>query len=373
MRPIFIDFETRSDVDVGLGGRAYARGAQSEVICCVALIPDASPGVGLVVAWSPWRGPASRPDGRPGFRCPGAPPVPVGARAARPWQRLTWEAHWEREDPPASVAAALRGRTLVAHNAHNFDRHIWEALGWPEAPWADSIDRTRRAALGGALDACAQRVYGQGKDETGHKLMMRHAKPHRTKREQVHGEFLDPSPSALSGIVTYCARDVLLLAALWYDGGLGLPHVDDPALALHERIHERGVPMDLDYTRRIGAAVDRIVSASIARAVELAGIDPAMIRSPSQLLEWLRTRGYDLADVEAATLEVLQVSDPQAAAVIEARLAWANVVSGKVAAILARTCPDGRMRDWSKYYGAHTGRWAGVGAQLQNFPREGEQ
>jgi DNA polymerase len=41
----------------------------------------------------------------------------------------------------------------------------------------------------------------------------------------------------------------------------------------------------------------------------------------------------------------------------------------KLAAIVARTAQDGRLRNSYKYYGAHTGRWSGEGVQLQNLPR----
>lgn len=41
----------------------------------------------------------------------------------------------------------------------------------------------------------------------------------------------------------------------------------------------------------------------------------------------------------------------------------------KFAAILEGVSPDGRLRNQFKYYGAHTGRWSGRGAQPQNLPR----
>src|SRR6266704_204642 len=40
----------------------------------------------------------------------------------------------------------------------------------------------------------------------------------------------------------------------------------------------------------------------------------------------------------------------------------------KFAAIVEGTSPDGRLRGQFKYYGAHTGRWSGRGAQPQNLP-----
>lgn len=43
--------------------------------------------------------------------------------------------------------------------------------------------------------------------------------------------------------------------------------------------------------------------------------------------------------------------------------------TAKLDSLLLRTSPDNRLRQGYKYYGAHTGRWAGEGAQPQNMPR----
>jgi len=45
------------------------------------------------------------------------------------------------------------------------------------------------------------------------------------------------------------------------------------------------------------------------------------------------------------------------------------VAAGKLRALKARTCRDGRLRGALAYHQAHTGRWAGRGVQPQNLPR----
>jgi DNA polymerase len=163
--------------------------------------------------------------------------------------------------------------------------------------------------------------------------------------------------------------------------GLGAPHPDDATLAVHERIDQRGVPIDLDYARALLEAESRVCHAALARAAVALGwvdgdepdVDKARehVQSPAKLAKLLAAHGVKVPDCRGDTLERIRTDDPAACAAIEARLAVANVVRGKLEALLAQTCPDGRLRGTLAYYGAQaTGRWAGRGPQLQNFTRE---
>lgn len=79
----FVDFETRSRADLkAIGGRRYAEHPSTEVVCAVLRTP-----AGIVYEW--------------------APGDPVRGMLG-PWD------------------------ALAAHNAINFDLHIWRMLGWPE-------------------------------------------------------------------------------------------------------------------------------------------------------------------------------------------------------------------------------------------------
>jgi DNA polymerase len=54
---------------------------------------------------------------------------------------------------------------------------------------------------------------------------------------------------------------------------------------------------------------------------------------------------------------------------LELRKQTSKSSTAKLDSLLLRTSDDGRLRQGYKYYGAHTGRWAGEGAQPQNMPR----
>ena len=99
----FIDFETRSPVSLPIvGARNYIAHPEFEALCLVAVLPD-----GRIIRWL------------------------------------------SGERPPNGLFEAVRNRLrLVAHNAHGFDRLVWESLGWPKPiEWIDTTDIARSLGL----------------------------------------------------------------------------------------------------------------------------------------------------------------------------------------------------------------------------------
>lgn len=365
-RYVVLDFETRSLANLPTtGGRVYAAHPSTELLCGVAVV--LSDNSVDVHAWSPWPGPIAP---RHGWWCP-AP------RAGAPFDTAHWHpVQLGQDDPPTAVLEALeQGAPLVAHNAHGFDRHVWEGLGLP-APvggWRDALDRGRRRGLPGRLEAIGQSLYGQGKDNAGRKLMLRHSIPQRPRKPGAKPPgFLDPAGAALTAIIRYCARDALLLAAFWLDEDLDAEHVDDDVLAVHEAIDERGVPIDLELAARLAETEARLAAAAEKRAAAH-GVGGTLLRAPPALRLWLAEHaGVELEDVTGQVVrQALARPDLPAVArdVLEARLTVARVTGGKLAALAARTDEDSRTRGTLAYWGAHTGRWSGRGPQPQNFPR----
>src|SRR5690606_19141270 len=124
-----------------------------------------------------------------------------------------------------------------------------------------------------------------------------------------------------------------------------------------------------------------VASLLVQRAEETArrhGVTETMLRSSDKrkgLLGWLAKRGVELPDLTGrAVKDALRRKDlaPEVREVLEARLTVARVTTGKLDALLNTTQADGRLRGSLVYWGAHTGRWAGKGAQLHNFPRPNE-
>jgi len=290
---IFIDWETRSRCDLRAeGGWRYTAHESTEVVCGVALDTRTDPAV--VYAWSPFAGPLKRWHLDSKYLAQLNTPADA-IRYAEPL--LGWG---EGAYPPALLDAAAAGVPFVAHNAP-FDRGVWDGLGLPETTWLDSLSRARRRGLPGGLGKIGETLYGLGKDTQGAKVMRLTMAPTRS------GDFLDPDGPRLSSIVRYCLRDVMLLAAMWHDEGLGDPHPDDATLEAHWSIDRRGVLVDLEAAQSLLNVEAMHVAASVEAAATATGGDVTltMLRSPSALGRWLASKGYPVEDTTSATIQEL--------------------------------------------------------------------
>lgn len=245
------------------------------------------------------------------------------------------------------------GDMLCAHNAEDFDRPVWEALGLPSPPggWLDSMPRARRASLPGKLENLCAYVLGVGKDKEARKVTLSLSKPVALSRAAVDAcrqwaaawwagakdrapppavswilgpppwekaailslaeappygcEVLrDPDPAQLTAVGRYCLLDAALLRMVWIKERLGEPNVDDPVLAVSDTINRRGVKVDLDLVDRLLRAADRVVRQASERAAKASEgkVTEATLRSTAELRAWLKTQGVDLPDVKAETV-----------------------------------------------------------------------
>jgi DNA polymerase len=103
--------------------------------------------------------------------------------------------------------------------------------------------------------------------------------------------------------------------------------------------------------------------------IELTGVENP--KSVQQLMAWLNEQGRTVTDLTKDTVgELLLVErGTTVGRVLELRQELALSASAKYDAAVNMSNSDGRFRGSARYYGAHTGRWAGRGIQLQNLPR----
>jgi DNA polymerase len=351
----FVDFETRSRADLkAIGGRRYAEHPSTEVVCAVIRSTH-----GVTDVWTP--GSALPPE-------------------------------------------FLRFDALAAHNGINFDRHIWRKLGWPEPRrWVDTAELARVAGFPlVSLEYLGSHLIGVEKDLEGNALTKQLSAPDlyygpaletvlATRKAQWKAANKGRLPAAqikaalvadldracaapgpvpadvLARVVRYCRLDVEIMAKLWefvlweWDGA------DLPGLELADRaLNDRGIRFDRELAQILIDASEELGRV----ACEAAGITPDVVRSTKKLTAELARLGVTVLDCTADTLQAAKAgASPAAVALIEARQATASIAVGKLEAGLARCSPDGRLRDNRKYMGAHTGRWAGVGMQLDNLAK----
>ncbi len=342
---VFMDIETRSHLDLRkVGGRRYAAHPSTEItVACFV-----HEGEGII--WVPHHVPT-----HPSW----VPTTP---------DRIRWHLRSGPELPDEILG--LRHLPWVAHNAHGFDRHVWEARYPGPREWIDSLPLARRYALPGSLDGIGESLYGQGK-HAGRRTMLALAVPHKKT-----GRLLPLTKSNVPPLAQYCAVDVLILVRAWRDhiATRVAPGWEERLLDLDRRINDRGVSIDISLAEAVIGVEEglRKRRGEEIEALTLGALTRATLRSVPKFRAWLKEQGLDLPDARRDTLLAV-LEDPDTPAIvraaIEARVGETRITSAKLQRAVAAIGPSGRVHDVVAYHAAHTGRWGGRKLQPHNLPR----
>lgn len=132
-------------------------------------------------------------------------------------------------------------------------------------------------------------------------------------------------------------------------------------------MNAEGVRIDTEALDKVLAVFDAATTRAEA-AQESHGVN---VRSPKQLKDWLLGKGYDIPDTKIDTIETLydETQDSDVKEVLALRMFLGKASVKKYAALKDRVSPDGRLRYFMRYHGAHTGRYSSEGFQLHNLPK----
>lgn len=328
MTRLYIDIETRSRTDVKMGVYRYAADPDFEI---------------LMAAWSL--------DG-------GETQVALGRE--------------QIEAIPGLLDPAVQ---KVAHNAAFervcFSRFFGMPVGryLPPEQWDDTMALAAEHGYPQSLDALAKALGAEEKDTAGTRLINRFCVPNRA------GGFYGPSdyPDEWRAFVEYCRQDVDTLVDVARRVGTWPPG-EWELFCTDQHINDRGIALD----RRLAeTAVDAAELNAMEQELEmmaLTGVEN--VNSLPQLLEWFKSVGHPLPNLRAETVEQ-KLKDLRAAPdgaedvirALELRQDLALVASKKFLSALGSVGEDDRLRGAFRFFGAHTGRWAGRGTQLHNLPR----
>jgi DNA polymerase len=280
-------------------------------------------------------------------------------------------AAWAVDDGPVNVALGERevdeipglwdsSVEKVAHNAP-FERICLNQLGTETtiAEWTDTQMWAAEAGYPQGLDRAARALGLEQKDSAGTRLINMFCKP----------PFMRPSqkPEAWQQFIDYCVQDVVVLRELHR----ALPRPTDEEIRHYRTdqvINDRGIRVDVPLARRARSAAAANQATQTLEVRRITGVDNP--NSNPQLLAWFAGA---LPNLQKGTVEkALERSDltPEQRRVLELRQELALVASKKYTAALAAVNGDGRLRGQFRFFGAHTGRWAGRGVQMHNLPRE---
>ena len=331
---VHIDFETRSDIDLKKQGLyVYAQGENTDVWC---------------MAYAFDNGPVEL---------------------------------WKLGEPfPIDLLLHLEeGGEFYAHNA-NFEFQIWNFVcakkyGWPRLPIKHlhcTMAMGYAMALPGSLENVAPALgIDQQKDMQGSRVMLQLSKPRAIVNDVPVWWSEEDAPEKFDTLYKYCKQDVEVERAS-HARMLSLSPSERNLWMLDQKINQRGIQIDI---KSVQVAIDIIEYEkkrldSEMRAVTDNGV--ATANATAQLKHWLKFQGIEIEGVtKADVVELLRLPTlPKAAKrALQIRQEAAKSSTAKLTAMILRANADGRVRGGHQYHGAGTGRWAGRGIQVQNFPR----
>ena len=294
-------------------------------------------------------------------------------------------ASWSTEPDESAIRTALTQDEIwdipglwdpkvrkVAHNAQ-FERVCYSSgLGpdeyLPPEHWHDTQAVAAELGYPSSLENLAKSLGATPKDTAGTRLINLFCKPNRK------GEWNTPEthPMEWLDFIAYCEQDVATLIEvdlLLEEQGNWPTDTERRVFLADQRINDRGIAIDVDMAREAVRAGQKNTALQKDRVREITGVDNP--GSVTQLGAWFSARGLPLPNLRKETVEsaLTRVDLPEdVREVLELRQELALAAPAKFSTALESEV-GGRLRGTLKFFGAHTGRWAGRGTQVQNLPR----
>lgn len=263
----------------------------------------------------------------------------------------------------------------VAHNAA-FERISFSAILRDIEPMMERFeylspeDWTDTQALAGEhgypqkLEQLARALGGEQKDSAGTALINFFCKPDRSGKRRLP----EDHPEKWAQFVEYCRQDVVTLRDVHRKLPTWPTEAERRAYMADQRINDLGIAVDVDMVKNAIETAESNRIRQSAEITELTGVENP--NSGPQMTAWLKSSGLEVPNLQAETIKTMLAGElnPVQRRVLELRQELALVAAKKYQAALDRVNGDGRLRGSFHFFGAHTGRWAGRGVQLQNLP-----
>ena len=348
MKKLFLDFETRSAVDIKrVGAFKYAMHPSTEIMCMAFLVKGGD--------------------------------LPVRTMKMGEFH------HSEFFD------GVLGDHQLIAHNAH-FEYAVWNHIlhkrfGWPALwdpkHWGCTLSRAAMCNLPIGLGECGAALgIKMEKDLTGRSVMLKLSKPISIDALGLPTYREDEDLKAT--LYKYCARDVE--AEMEIDSRLPeLPPSERRIWELDLIMNHRGMRADVVTARKGMELAEAITTDLNGKLTTLTGGAVDKASRSAAICRWLTAAGVTVPTKKNAKKEIKQTIDkvalaslmakpellpPLAREVLSIRQQVGKSSTSKFEKILDYASEeDGRMRGMLQYHAAGTGRWGGRGPQPQNFPK----
>lgn len=340
-----VDFETFSMVPIGgtngVGSCRYAEHESTEILCLAWAIGDEEPKL-----WEPAQD--------VGILDPLADHIESGGIVK------AWNCEFEMAIWPVFIEQLARDHGYImpkiAFDQWRDTEMVAASLGFP-------------LALGKAGAAMGLEIE---KDKRGKHLLNKLAKPRRPSKNNPATRWTPESaPLDYADLYEYCRQDVRAERAI--DRALpihDLPPDELETWRMTVRLNQRGWTVDLESARKMIALLAEHKEVAHAELVRLTDGEVTTGGQRERILTWLADKhGVTLADMTKDTVaDALGGNLPAPARrMLELRQELSKSSTRKYHAMLNRACRDGTVKNNLVHHGAHTGRDAGRGLQIQNF------
>lgn len=326
MRRVYLDFETRSELNIwDTGAWVYSAHPSTQILCAAFAVDNSD---------------VYMDD----------------------WDKLT-------------ELSAAEDTVFYAHNAF-FERCIWKHVLRRKLPeikeiplirWRDTMAKTNAFGLPASLGKCAEALnLTDQKDKRGRQIMLRLSKP----SEGINGSFsYDNSPSKFAALREYCRQDVIVERAI--DRLIpDLSATEQQIWFYDQLINSRGVSVDRES---VVAAMSVICRKTDELSTELVGVTSGRITRGTEvkgMLAFLNDTGSDIPNLQKQTVAQYiasgKLSDTQMK-VLRLRQQLGRMSVSKYQTLLSAIDQNNILRDCYMYHSAGTGRWGGKLVQLQNL------
>ena len=278
---------------------------------------------------------------------------------------------------PTSIAHVLDfvrdGGLVVAHNAQ-FELALWNAVMAPRFKWPrlkpEQVRCTMAACyamgLPGALENAAPALgLPIKKDIEGRALMLKMCKP------LPNGQWYEP-PGALERLGQYCGVDVEVERGI-HQRVMPLTEDEQALWVLDNRINLRGVPFDMPSLRAALVVADKEKERLDGEMAKVTSGAVAKCSAVGALKEWAGDYGVlpdSLAKAELGELLEEECLPAPVRAALELRRDAGRFTSIAKLVSIEKRQVHGRVPYAFQYHAATTGRWAGRGVQPHNFTRD---
>lgn len=330
---IYIDFETRSKVDLKKSGVwVYSMDPSTEVLCMAFTLDNNE-----VRLWKPSE---------------------------------------HKSEMIAGFTRLLADQLIETHNAF-FERAIWENImvpkyGFPSlAPdkWRCSAAVAAYHTIPRALDKAGKALnLTTIKDQSGKRVMMQLSKP-----KAKTGDFIEieGNEEKYNNLYDYCKQDVEAERAIGNTLGQ-LPEYELKIWQLDQKINHRGVPIDREAAETALKMLTKTIKELEGEAIEIGEGAFKSLKQVAKIRGWCHSYDEKIATLtkgEIAEWLTHEYVHPKVRRVLELRQMVGKTSTAKYDRMIKSLPADNRIRDTLMYHGAATGRWAGKGAQFHNLPR----